>query len=371
MADAIVDEGFVTRRQAGTDTAVAAGPRCVVTRAGEVLCSYMVQRELGLNDFKPALARSSDGGASWQEQGLIWPKLQEDYSIFGSISIAADGECLFFGARTPIDAAGESNWCEATQGLKQNELVWASSEDSGRTWCDPAPIPMPIPGAAEAPGPLWATRRGTWVACYSPYNTFAPTLVVDRGQVVCLRSGDRGRNWTHTAMLRFAEADSGAAEAWVVELADGRLLGTSWHLNHADGSDYPNAYALSHDAGCTWTPTLPTGIMGQSTSLCPLHDGRALFVYNQRKHGEVGVWMALVNPTDGDFGVEFNRIIWRAETRTQSDGAGDHGEWTDFSFGEPCVTCLPDGTLLAVLWCIEPSGRGIRYVRLSGLDGLW
>jgi len=361
----ILGEGFVTRREAGTDTAVAAGARCVVTREQDVLCSFMVQRELGVNDFKPMLSRSADGGRTWQEQGLIWPELCDSYSIFGSISIAPDGDLFFFGGRAPIDEPGESNWNEATQGLKQNELIWARSCDSGRTWSAPTRVPMPIPGSAETPGPMWITRQGTWVACYAPYNTFDPDVVVDRGQIVCIRSEDRGRTWTHTSMLRFAESDSGGAEAWVVELSDGRLLGTSWHLNHADGSDYPNAYALSHDQGRTWTPTRSCGIMGQSTSLCPLPDGKALFVYNQRKHGEVGVWMAVVTPADKDFGVQSNELMWQAETRTQSDGAGDHAEWTDFSFGEPCVVVLPDKTLLAVLWCIEPAGRGIRYVRLE------
>ena len=129
-------------------------------------------------------------------------------------------------------------------------------------------------------------------------------------------------------------------------------------------SDHPNAYAISLDCGDTWLPTRSTGIMGQSTSLAALPDGRALFVYNQRRHGEPGVWMAVVRPTETDFGVESNEVVWRAQTRTQSGSSGEHSEWTDFSFGEPCAALLPDNTVLVVLWCVQPDGQGIRYARL-------
>ena len=356
-------EGFVSRREAGTPTAVAAGPRCAVTRQGDVLCSFIVQAATGLNDFKPMLARSTDGGVTWQEQGLIWPHLIERYSIFGSISRARDGELFFFGSRTRIDKPGEPFWSDATQGLKQNELIWAHSADDGHSWSDPALIPMPIPGSAEAPGAMCVGRGGAWHACYSPYNTFDAHLAVDRNQVVYLRSRDRGRTWRHGSMMRFASPFATGAEAWVVELADGRLLGVCWNLNQEDGSDFPNACALSDDGGETWRPTRSTGILGQSTALAALPDGRALFIYNQRKHGEVGVWMATVRPTEQDFGIESNEIVWRAAKPTVSDSSAAHSNWTDFAFGEPSVTLLPDGHLLVALWCIQPDGRGIRYVK--------
>lgn len=359
-----IDEGFVTERRAGTPTAVAAGSRAVVADDGELVCTYMVQKALGLNDFTPMLSRSADLGTTWREQGAIWPALRESYAIFGSVSRSPEGNLYFYGERTPIDEPGESSWSDETQGLKQNELIWATSPDGGRTWTDPVPIPMPFPGSAEAPGVMCITRGGRWMCCYAPYNTFDPNVVVERNRVVLLLSDDRGETWHHTNMLSFEDADSGGAEAWVIELADGRLLGTSWHLNHRDGSDYPNAYALSLDGGLTWQPTRSTGIMGQSTALAPLPDGRALFIYNRRKHGEIGVWLALVRPTESDLGIEANEIIWRAQTPTQEGSSAAHAEWTGFSFGEPSVTLLPDNTLLATLWCIQPNARGIRYVKL-------
>lgn len=355
-------EGFVSRRQPNTPTAIAAGARCALTREGDVVCTFMVQSKLGINDFQPMLTRSDDDGKTWSEPVALWPHLQKTYSIFGAVSRSSNDDLFFFGARYRIDTPGESFWSDATQGLKQNELIWAKSRDSGRSWSEPAIIPMPVPGAAETSMPMCITRRGRWVGCYSPYHTFDPKLKVDRNQVVALNSGDEGKTWTHTAMLRFQAGT--AAEAWLTELSDGRLLGTSWHLREDGKGDYPNAYALSHDSGLTWTPTGSTGVMGQSTALAALPAGRALFIYNQRKHGEPGIYMAVVKPTATDFGVETNEIIWRAEIRTQSGTSGEHTDWQDFSFGEPSVTALSDKTLLVTLWCVQPSGQGIRYLKL-------
>jgi hypothetical protein len=362
----VLREGFITQCAADHGPAsIAVGSRCVALPAGDLLCSCMLTAALGTNDFVPMLYRSTDGGETWREEGPVWPHLQEKWSFFVSIGRDAAGQLFLFGTHTPIEQRGETFWSDATQGLKQNELIWSRSQDGGRSWTEPTVIPMSIPGAAEAPGAMCITRVGRWLAPYSPYPTFDPNLTVERNQVVAVYSDDKGKHWGHTAMLRFADTHSSAAEAWLVELSDGRLLGTSWHLHHGPGGDYPNAYALSLDGGLHWQPTQATGILGQSTALEALPEGRALFIYNQRRHGEVGVWLALVRPTDRDFGIEANEIIWRAETRTQSGSSGEHAQWEDFSFGEPSITSLPDGTFLVTLWCIQPSGRGIRYLKIK------
>ena len=297
--------------------------------SGDVLCSFMVQSKLGVNDFVPMLARSRDNGASWTEPRPVWPQLASRRSLFGSISSSPSGDLFLYGISIPIDNPGESFWSESTQGLKQNSLFWARSTDEGRTWTDPTSFAPPYPGSAEAPGPICVTRDGTWMACYAPYNTFDPDLKVDRSCVVALRSEDRGANWTAQPMMRFADAHSGGAESWIVELTDGRLLGACWNASLNGGGDLPNPYVLSSDGGRSWMPVRSTGILGQSVSLMPLPDGRAAMAYNQRKHGEPGVWVAVAKPTPDAFGLESNEILWRAATKTQKGSSGGHDEWRD------------------------------------------
>ena len=229
---------------------------------------------------------------------------------------------------------------------------------------------MPIPGAAEAPGPMTQTRGGRLVAVYAPYNTFDASVEVDRNQIVFVKSDDVGQTWSHTSMLRFADPEGGGAESWVVELADRRLVGTAWSMSLATGRDELIPFGISHDGGDTWTTTRSTGIRGQATSLAPLPDGRLLLVYNQREQPDPGVWLAVATPSDHDFGLGRIGPAWLAEQATRNTEDSGHDAWTDFSFGEPSVTLLPDGDVMVTLWCAQPSGTGIRYIRLAG-ESVW
>lgn len=360
----IVDEGMIAQQPETGPTAVAACSRCVINDSNELICTFSVQSALGKNDFKKVMVRSADGGSTWSDPTYIWPHLHSSLSIIGSISKGHKGTLILSGIQIPIDRAGESFWSEATEGMKQNSLFFATSFDGGTNWSDPTSVPLPIPGSAENPGALTVMNDGAWICCYSPYNNFDPDFNVDRNQVVWMRSQDEGRNWSHGSMLRFNDARSTAAEAWVIELADGRLLGACWHIAAHGDQDKPNAYAISSDAGRTWTPTSNTGTLGQSCALAALPDGRALMVYNQRKHGDPGVYLALARPTSERFNLEIDEPVWKATTRTRSNSSSDHDNWQDYAFGEPSVLPLEDGTVLVSFWKIQPDARGIGYVRV-------
>ena len=73
----------------------------------------------------------------------------------------------------------------------------------------------------------------------------------------------------------------------------------------------------------------------------------------------------MVRPTETEFGIEANAIIWRAKSVAPKGQSQELTSWTSFSFGEPSLTLLPDGSLLATLWYVQDGVAGIRYVRLS------
>ena len=102
-----------------------------------------------------------------------------------------------------------------------------------------------------------------------------------------------------------------------------------------------------------------------------------LLAYSQRQHGDPGIRLAVGQPTNDDFGIEVDELIWKAEVRTQSNTSGDHEEWQDYSFGDPAVTVLPDSTLLIAFWLIQPDAAPRanavvdcrqRHVQLLRLD---
>jgi hypothetical protein len=328
----------------------------------------MLQSAIGQNDAVPMIVRSPDLGQTWLEPEPLWPELAEKYSIFVNISRGLGDDLFLFGVRWKIDIPGESFVHPQNFGMKQNELIWSRSGDGGRSWSPPQLIPMPVPGSAEAPGTLLVTRFGRWLVPYAPYPTWDPSEAVDVSKVLVLGSDDQGQSWPHhAAMLQPAEPNSSGNEQWVLELSDGRLLGVAWHVDLAGQKAYPNMYALSHDGGLTWSPTRSTSLLGQSIGAAALPEGRVACVYNVRTTGQPGVWLAIARPTEADFGVELNEIVWRAHIPTQGGSSGQlaEGGWLDFAFGEPAVIALPDGSLLVLLWCIQPDGRGIQYVKVA------
>jgi hypothetical protein len=358
----ILKTGFIYKNSGGP---IACTSRCAVGCQGSVICSFMTQSGLSMNDFVPNQAISYDNGITWKLLGPIWPQLSGDWSINNSISSAPNGDLFLLGSRTTRTRPGESFWCQKTLGILPNEMIWARSKDDGKTWSPPSPLKTPLPGAMECPAPLCVTKAGRWLAPYSPHNTFDPSLKVDLQHVVIMISDDQGASWRYVSAIRVDGDQAYVAESWITQLSDGRILATTWHLNRSQGNDYPNAYALSSDDGQTWGPTLSTGIMGQSAGLAPLPDGKVLFVYNQRRHGTPGVWLAVAKPGEKDFGVLFNAIAWNAEVATQNNSSGKSTNWTDFAFGEPSVTILPDNTALVAFWCIQPSGGGIGCVKVK------
>jgi hypothetical protein len=57
--------------------------------------------------------------------------------------------------------------------------------------------------------------------------------------------------------------------------------------------------------------------------------------------------------------------VWHTAVPTQNGSSGKSLNWTDFAFGEPSVTLLPDQTALVAFWCIQPNGSGIGYVKVK------
>ncbi len=365
MAYQTVSEGFLWQRP-NKDALVAAGARLAGLPSGKIVCSFMQQSKIGINDFVPVLSESSDNGMTWSAPKVIWPHLTAKWSIFGSVSTGGDGLLYFAGKRIPIDVPGESFWSDANHGIKANELIWARSSDGGKTWTEPALIPMAIAGSAEAAGPLCVTKEGTWLYCYAPYNTFDPAVKVDRNQLAVMRSTDQGKTWQYQPLMRYAEPTSNSAEAWVIQLSDGKLLSSCWHTDWQTKSDYPNPYAVSSDQGRTWTPVRRVGTQGQTVSLLAVDGGKALMVYNMRRSDKPGVRLAELSPKGDGFEVSSDQALWYAPQATQNNSSADHDNWTSFAYGEPSIVHAKNGDLLAVIWSIEPKEHGgIRLIRLK------
>jgi hypothetical protein len=260
----------------------------------------------------------------------------------------------------PIDRRGELFWSDEAEGMKENQLVYAISED-GYSFPLPTAVDLPHYASAEQPGGMLLDPDGTMTMIYAPYPTIEKKEPVNTNQMVLIRSTDGGKSFQAGVFGAF-EGKGTYAESWLIRLTDGRLMAGSWLISDKQNAD---VYFLSKDDGKTFKGPLPMDFCGQTTSLTPYGDNTVLIPYNQRKNGTIGVWLALARPDDTGFHMLANEPVWEAQIATRSNTSGDFSQWTDYSFGEPNITILPDGTFLVVLWYQQMGGTGIRYLHLK------
>ena len=336
---------------------MTSGPRLAVLPDGTIACSFMLNTKTGANDFVPMIAYSKDGEC-WCEAKEIYPELTGKKSAFISLRNTHDGRVVLGGKMWDIDHPGEAFWSDEACGMKENRIVYAVSDD-GYGFPALSEIELPFYASAENPGGALVDADGKITLIYSPYPTIDKKEEVNTCCMVKLTKGaaDDAFSGEKFAVI---PAPCLYAESWIDRLSDGRLFVSTWQTESSDSS----RYLISDDDGKTFSAPAAQPFRGQSTGIDAGPDGDVYIAYNQRKEGTVGVWLAHERPTADDPGLIANEPVWAAASATSNDSSGDFAEWTDFSFGEPHVKRLPDGTLMVVLWYDEGGRRGVRCVRL-------
>jgi hypothetical protein len=339
-----------------------AGPRVAVLPDGMLACTYMVNSYVGSNDFVAHIAYSKDG-SSWTEGKPIWPQFIGKKSMFVSIRPTEDGRISLGGMWFDIDGPNEAFWSDEAAGMKENRLIFSISKD-GYVFPEPVEFDLPYYASAEEPGGVLVDADGTITMIYAPYPTIEKKEPVNTNQMVMMRSTDSGKTFQPSTFGPFPGTGT-YAESWLVRLTDGRLMAASWLIGDSLNAD---VYFLSKDNGKTFSGPDLMDFKGQTTALTPYLDNTVLIPYNQRKTGTIGVWLALAKPDDTGFHMLANEPVWEAEIATRNNTSGDFSNWTDYSFGEPSVAVLPDGTFLVVLWYQQMGGTGIHYIHLKKED---
>lgn len=349
-----LDEGDIFST---TNACATSGPRTAVLPDGKIVCTFMINSRSGANDFVPMITYSDDG-LNWSESKPVWPELIGKKSFFASVRAGADGSTAIAGQIFDIEEDGESFWSDEVGGMKENRVAFSISDD-GYKFPLPTEVELPYYASAEQAGGMLVDKDGKLTMIYSPYPTIENRGEVDTNCMVMLRSDDGGKTFD---CKKFAETNGDClyAESWITRLTDGRLFVSTWQT----ASENSNKYLISGDDGKTFSPPLNQPFCGQSTGISARKDNTVLIAYNQRKEKPIGVWLALERPDENGVNLIENEPVWLAESATVGKTDGSFGQWTDFSFGEPHVTVLPDDTFIVTLWYQQGEKKGIRYVHL-------
>lgn len=338
------------------DSRDSAFPQAVQLPDGDVLCSFGVGGGPNVGGGTE-LARSTDGGRTWANEGFILPPTDEPRSTNAlKLSISPDGRTVY--------AYGSRYWRSGEQGFGEgrNEAVLCISTDSGHSWSAPRVVPMPADCPLEISHGVLALDSG---------RALAPAAVLpDKDhlaeRVLLAISDDGGETWPrHAVAFEDPEKRRGFFEHKFAQVAPGRLIGVCWTVTLGDVSDLPNSFAMSDDNGATWSPPRSTGIMGQTMTPIPLGGDRLLVLYN-RRYGDQGVVMSLVTFTDRAWETLYENMMYDARAKRERPRDVESGvqEFDEFAFGFPTAIRLRDGAFLATHWRWEDGAFGIHWTRL-------
>jgi len=333
-------------------------PDILLRRSGELLVTFRRAGGFSLEALRRgkydhvdkgariAMARSSDGGYSWQLDRVFEPFDPECGEQDPSIAELDSALAINF-FRWRVVPAGEERRL-GYPARQQYDGSWSDVEgpwlirsfDGGTTW-ERQPV-------AVDSAPL--KRAGTSDAVLQlPDGTCLMGIYgADYGSSICrayaVRSYDGGDHWGEPSLIaRDSEGRQSFEEPALARTAAGHLLAI---LRCGEPGKYEYLYqARSLDQGCTWVDLAVTPMWGHPAHLLLLDDGRLVCSYGYRRP-PFGV-RACVSENHG--------ATWEIEREItlRDDGASR-------DLGYPSSTQLADGTLVTVYYIHGPDG--IRHI---------
>ena len=224
------------------------------------LCTGKGVTDDRLNGNAIGIIRSEDDGATWSEPKILFnhPKRANWAS---DIFVGGEKPLLFFHAHN-----------EETIFQELRTFV-SSSDDSGRTWNEPASIHgvphnlVPRQGKVLSDGSwlfpaYWSEQRGGWEAFWPSGGKPMPGMYKWFYTCGALKSFDKGSTFSlHGCVFRDNDDPGNAWEPEVTELENGHLL---MFIRSDNGILWKSE---SLDYGYTWTPMEPTDIPNPDTKV--------------------------------------------------------------------------------------------------------
>jgi hypothetical protein len=333
---------------------------------GEMVATLGLAEAFEATNLRTYVARSLDGGESWFLEGLLYPGTTDRLTTDSCrITALPDGSLVCFMVRHDRTEHPDEGFTNPDNlGFVPTELLSLRSRDGGRTWTEPEPLDPPLVGPSfELCCPVVPLRDGRWILPTSTWRGWDGSCP-NGMKTIAFVSHDHGLSWPeYTEVFDTAGRPVIHWESKVIELSDGTLVGAAWGYDEAAAKDLPNQYAVSRDAGRTWTAPASAGLMGQTLTPFALPDDRILCVY--RRIDRPGLW-ANISRLDGNAWInEASAPLWGADySGLTADTDNMARNFQVLRFGAPCIVNSPGGDVFVAFWCVEDCVSAIRWFKL-------
>jgi hypothetical protein len=341
--------------------------------AQEFIATYQRGDGMYAANANIALARSTDGGLTWQHEGFLHDRQGDDrpYSYHdGFLSHLRDGTLVVFAFRADRSNPDQPMF-SPSGGLIANEPVFFFSSDGGHTWTPPQPMTLPPRLVATPASPIVELADGRWLATFDQWHAYNEERTYQPIMLACT-SADRGRTWSEmTVMADGAAVGKGFWHGKTIPLADGRLYTLYWAADMTQPEqgpvNLPIHYAITDPQASQWPMPQPTTLPGQTNWPAQLPDGRLAAIYTAREAERPGFFVAL-SPDGGQHWDLDNLVrVWDATgwTHIGISAPDKYPRSHDtIAFGAPTLLTTLEGDLYASWWCTYASITHIRWARL-------
>ena len=358
----MIDESIVFKNPNPIHKSLCANfPSLVKIPDGELLCLFRVGQARASYDGHLELARSADGGRTWNCQGPVNIPTADRSYVFLCADMACSKSGTLIITGTAIDAGNPENpiWNPQTDGLKESKIVVTISRDNGYTW---GPLNEIYIGLKEpaADGRVIELMDGRFMQAFETWKSYDVNDLWDQKAGVIF-SEDNGKTWGNCVIIvHDPKREKYYWDTGLCRLRDGTLLGLSWTNDNVQKKAVNVHRVLSGDGGKTWSLPEEVNFVGELCRPIELENGQVLCIYNDRKK-PAGIKAVFSSNRGASWNTAKTSIIWDA-----AEFAGKNNPFADFlafDFGMPSVQQLPDGTIAVAFYAYENHVCHIRLRR--------
>jgi sialidase-1 len=236
------------------------------------------------------LARSSDGGLTWQRPASA-PLFSHPGPGHQTAGITRLSDGLLIASTTRFQFLFEGK-LRFRRGSATDGVFVRTSSDGGNRWDDVRQVDTSPFHVAWTRGSIVEIADGSLLLPLAGQRGERYKDVRQPIASFVMRSSDRGKTWNcHATIAEDVNGSRDFDEPAMVDLGGARLL-CMLRSHVSPRRDLPGGYlytTLSEDGGATWSKVQKTSMWGHPAHLLRLRDGRILCTYGYRMHPGPGV----------------------------------------------------------------------------------